>query len=213
MQIPSAKKRGLEEVEDEEQEKGEVGRCWSISRGNVNRTVLEDDDRNSESETLRDICHLARWITELASLSALLQPGQKRSLIGWESLRKDNNNKTTLSTTDPRCATTHHSCWTWPLVAGLLHCWGTSSPHSQRGWTINCYTIQLTIWQRLFLPTFPLQDEALHGRSKLVKLLGSLLLLLVLLLHLAPLESATWIAVQLLRQRLQVVDLACKPLH
>ena len=27
LQIPSAKKRGLEEVEDEEQEKGEVGRC------------------------------------------------------------------------------------------------------------------------------------------------------------------------------------------
>ena len=27
LQIASAKKRGLEEVEDEEQEKGEVGRC------------------------------------------------------------------------------------------------------------------------------------------------------------------------------------------
>ena len=49
---------------------------------NERKMMLEDDDGNSESETLRDVCHLARWITELASLSALLQRGQKRSLIG-----------------------------------------------------------------------------------------------------------------------------------
>ena len=46
------------------------------------KMIFEDDDGKSESETLRDICHPARWIAELASLSALLQPGQKRSLIG-----------------------------------------------------------------------------------------------------------------------------------
>ena len=51
-------------------------------KGPVNRTVFEDVDGNSESETLRDICHLDRWIAELASSSALLRPGQKRSLIG-----------------------------------------------------------------------------------------------------------------------------------
>ena len=50
---------------------------------NIERMMtLEDVDGNSESETLRDICHLDRWIAELASLSALLQRGQKRSLIG-----------------------------------------------------------------------------------------------------------------------------------
>ena len=47
---------------------------------NIERNMMfEDDDGKSESETLRD---LARWIAELASLSALLQPGQRKSLIG-----------------------------------------------------------------------------------------------------------------------------------
>ena len=50
---------------------------------NIERKMMfEDYDGKSECETLRDICHLDRWIAELTSSSALLRPGQKRSLIG-----------------------------------------------------------------------------------------------------------------------------------